>query len=97
MGVLCSFIGGAIFPAYGIVLGYVAKIYEPDPKTTDEEREALVKEFAIFAFSLALCLFILGWMQFTCLQAASERLSFNLRAKYLSALMRQEIKYFEKQ
>jgi uncharacterized membrane protein YeaQ/YmgE (transglycosylase-associated protein family) len=35
IGVLGAFFGGFIFPAYGIVLGYAARAYDPN---IDEEQ-----------------------------------------------------------
>ena len=85
VGVLSSFLGGFIFPAYGIVLGFIATIY--NPAITNEEREDIMWKFLVFAFTLAFFSWFLGYLQFACLQAAAERLSFNLRGKYLNALM----------
>ena len=51
LGVLSAFCGGFIFPAYGIVLGLIATIYDPD--ITNEKRSEVMTTFLIVAFSLA--------------------------------------------
>ena len=47
--------------------------------------------------ALAVGAFFCSYAGYALMQIASERLSFQLRAKYLSALMKQEVAYFEKQ
>ena len=56
-----------------------------------------MKQFIIVVSALSVGSFVLGYFQFACMQGAAERMSFNLRNRYLDALMKQEIKYFEKQ
>ena len=51
LGVFSAFFGGFIFPAYGIVLGLIATIYDPD--ITNEKRSEVMGTFLIVAFSLA--------------------------------------------
>ena len=50
-----------------------------------------------FMAALAVGAFFCSYAGYALMQIASERLSFQLRAKYLSALMKQEVAYFEKQ
>ena len=95
IGVLASFLGGFIFPAYGIVLGMAAKMY--DPAISEEQRQEYMKQFVIICSVLSAASWFLGCLQYSCMQTAAEKMSFNLRGMYLDALMKQEIKYFEKQ
>ena len=95
IGVFSSFIGGFIFPAYGVVLGFAARAY--DPTIEEEQRQAYLKSFVIICTTLSAATWLFGYLQYSCLQSAAERLSFSLRGRYLDALMKQEVKYFEKQ
>jgi len=42
-------------------------------------------------------LWVFGYLQYACLQAVAEQLSFDLRTLYLRALLKQETEFFEKQ
>lgn len=53
----------------------------------------LIKIAAIIAFVL----WFFGYMQSAFMQHAAENLSFELRNRYLKALMKQETEYFERQ
>ena len=86
-GVLAAFIGGCTLPLYSLVLGYIAYIYDPDPEITAEERSEAMRKFLIITFGSALGQLVLGYLQYSCLQSAAERLAFNLRGRYLDALM----------
>ena len=60
LGVASSFFGGFIFPAYGIVLGLIATIYDPD--IDNEAREDIMWKFVVFAFGLAFFQWLLGYL-----------------------------------
>ena len=42
-------------------------------------------------------MFITSYLSYACLQISAEKLTFQLRARYLASLMRQEVAFFEKQ
>ena len=60
LGVFSSFIGGFLFPAYGIILGFIAAIYNPN--IGDEERSEIMWKFLTFAIALATLSWILGYL-----------------------------------
>ena len=47
-----------------------------------------MKQFVIGCTILATASWLLGYLQYSCMQAAAERMSFNLRSMYLDALMK---------
>ena len=65
IGVLGAFFGGFIFPAYGIVLGYAARAY--DPNIDEEQRQEYLKIFVIITTFLSLGTWFLGYLQYACL------------------------------
>ena len=67
VGVFSSAAGGFIFPAYGIILAYIARIYDPDSSITEEERTKIMKEFIIFAALLSFFSWVLGYLQYSCM------------------------------
>ena len=46
---------------------------------------------------ICIATYITSYVGYACMQISAERLSFKLRARYLSSLMKQEIAFFEKQ
>lgn len=51
----------------------------------------------IYSIIISAVQFFSSYASYSCLQIVAERLSFQLRSKYLAALMRQEIAFFERQ
>ena len=82
-------------PTYGLVIGRFVEMF--DPSISPEEQSSMLKESIAWMVVLTLALFFFSYGSFALLQISSERLSFKLRARYLNSLMRQEVKYFEKQ
>ena len=60
VGVLASFFGGFIFPAYGVVLGYAARAY--DPQIDEETRQGYLKSFVIICTVLSAGTWVLGYL-----------------------------------
>ena len=88
-----SLIGGAVLPSFAIVLGRVITVY--DKQATTEERETEIAELVKWEVAFVFILWFFGYFQYAFLQHMAERLSFDLRTKYLLSLMRQEPEYFE--
>lgn len=91
MGIIC----GGIAPAVSIIMGKIIFIF--DPKYTPEEVNEMIIELIKFIAILTSVLWVTGYMQYAMLQHVAEQISFDLRARYLDALMRQEIEFFERQ
>ena len=88
-------ISGATAPSIAIVFGEIVGIF--NPTNTDEEiNDGIIKLFKLIGVLCAI-LWVFGYLQYACLQAVAERLSFDLRSLYLRALLKQETEYFERQ
>ena len=87
-------ISGAAAPTIAIVFGEIVGIF--NPSNTDEEiNEGIIKLIKLIAV-LSSILWVFGYLQYACLQAAAERLAFDLRTLYLKALLKQETEFFER-
>lgn len=95
LGLLMGLICGGVSPAVAVVMGKVIYIF--DPKYTTKEVNEMIIELLKFIAVLSSVLWVTGYMQYALLQHVAEQISFDLRAKYLDALMRQEIEFFERQ
>ena len=95
IGLIGSFLSGFFAPGFAFVIGKIVLAF--DPLLTYEESSAILMESTWIFFVLAALQFFAGWIGFYCMKVSSEKLTIQLRAKYLNALMKQEIKYFESQ
>ena len=95
LGIFFSIANGAIQPTYGLVIMQIVKVF--NPALTNEKRVDMMMEAVPLMAGLAVGAFFCSYAGYALMQIASERLSFQLRARYLSALMKQEVAYFERQ
>lgn len=86
--------GGASAPVMSLVFGKLIDIF--DPRKTDKEVSKAFAELFWYILVIALVLWIAGYFQYAFMQHMAERLSFDLRSRYLRSLLRQETAYFEK-
>lgn len=85
-GVLFSVLAGFVSPLIAIVMGELIAVYDPR-STPDEINDGiiyLVKMIAIISSTL----WVFSYIQYAFMQHASEKLAFQLRTRYLNALMR---------
>ena len=94
-GLFFSFAAGAVLPTYAIVLGKIVEIF--DPMLDDETRHDMIFDFIWVILLICVATYVTSYLGYALLQISAERLSFKLRAKYLSALMKQEVAFFEEQ
>lgn len=94
-GLFFSLAAGAIQPTYGIVIGKVVEMFNPD-LPTDEKRELMIS-FIGTVTAISIATYVTSYLGYALMQISSERVSFKLRARYLSSLMKQEIAFFETQ
>lgn len=90
MGIL----GGAASPLMAIIFGELINIF--DPNKTDAEVAEAYKTLAMWIGIIAAVLWLCGYFQYAFLQHMAEKLSFDLRSRYLRALMNQETEFFER-
>ena len=55
-----------------------------------------MRDFIWGVVVICLATYFFSYIGYACMQISAERLSFKLRARYLSSLMRQEIAFFER-
>jgi len=94
IGVVMGILGGVVYPMMALIFGELIDIF--DPHKTDEEVNELFVKLAMWIGILAGVLWIAGYVQYAFLQHMAERVSFDLRSRYLRALLRQETAFFEK-
>ena len=95
LGLLSSLLGGAVVPFVSVILGYIVKMFDPD--LTKEETYQMLLDFLWFMILICVLTFVTAYLGYTLMQTSAERVSFRLRAKYLSGLLKQEIEFFERQ
>jgi len=95
VGIFSAVIAGGFSPSIAIVFGEIVAIFDPN-NDPEEIEDGIKKLFTMIGFLCAIQ-WVFGYLQFACLQSAAERLSFDLRSLYLSALLKQEPEFFEKQ
>jgi ATP-binding cassette, subfamily B (MDR/TAP), member 1 len=94
LGVLLGVCGGAASPLMALIFGELIEIFDPN-KTNDQIAEAY-KRLALWIGVIAAILWVAGYFQYAFLQHMAEKLSFDLRSRYLRALLKQETEFFEK-
>lgn len=94
-GMFFACLSGLIMPTMSIVMGRAVALF--NPQSTDDERWTNATELVIIAASIASTTWIFGYFQYAFMQNFAESLAFSLRMKYLKALMKQEIGYFDGQ
>ena len=82
-------------PTYALVLRTVIAAFDPELPT--DEKADTIREFIWGVVVICIATYITNYVGYACMQISAERLSFQLRARYLASLMKQEISFFEKQ
>jgi hypothetical protein len=86
VGCLFSITSGALLPTISIAMGRSIQMFDPNTDTSliDEQIAWLVK----FCCMMGGLLWFTGYFQYAFIQHMAEKLSFDLRTRYLRALMR---------
>ena len=90
-----SILSGVVLPFYAVVLRKVVQAF--DPRIDDDERGAIMRDFIWAIALICVATYLCSYLGYSSMQISAERVSFKLRARYLSNLMKQEIAFFEKQ
>ena len=86
LGLFFSIIAGATMPLYAIIIGKTMEIFDPQLET--EDMQSILRE-SLWIFSvITVAIFITGYAGYSLMQISAERVSFKLRAHYLSSLMK---------
>ena len=92
-GLMSSVFNGAIQPAYALVIGKVAELFNPNLK--DDEKSEIFRDFVIILSIGCVGNYLFAYLSYALMQISGERISFKLRALYLASLMKQEVSFFE--
>lgn len=94
-GTISSLLAGAILPSISLIMGNVASAFTPGGQgATDIISE--MNFIASYVILIATCLFIFSYFFFAFWQHLAENITSDLRQRYLRALLRQEVAFFEK-
>ena len=92
-GLLFSVLAGVVLPTYAVVLRKVVQAFSP--YIDDDERAVIMRDFLWGIAVICVATYVCSYIGYSRMQISAERVSFKLRARYLSTLMKQEIAYFE--
>lgn len=95
IGISLSIFAGLIAPSAAIVSGDAIESYNPANSITSMQDKIL--ELGKLVVVVTACLWTFSYVQYAFMQHVAEGVAFNLRTKYLMALMKQETAYFEMQ
>lgn len=85
---------GCLLPSMSIMLGEVTNAFDPD-NTADEILDTMSWIGWIISI-IGACTWITGYFYYAFWQHLAENISFDLRSRYLHAILNQEVAYFEK-
>jgi ATP-binding cassette, subfamily B (MDR/TAP), member 1 len=89
---IAAFCAGLGFPSIALVMGSITKTFDPSGTgSIAENMFALFKNIMI----IAAVMWCLGYIYYSFFQHIAEKIAYELRGKYLRALLRQEVSYFE--
>ena len=86
LGILFSFLAGTVMPGYAIIIGQIVKMF--DPSLSGDERRDMMLSFIYAVVIICIAAYFTSYLGYALMQISAEKLSFKLRAKYLSSLMK---------
>ena len=93
IGFISAILVGISLPAFALLFGGV--IDTVGPETHDTKIGDDIKRVSIFFFYVALALALLGFLNFGLWMMIGERIGLHLREKYLEAVLRQDVEWFD--
>lgn len=93
-GTLSAIVAGLILPSISLVMGNIAKAFSGTSTAVD-----LLSNMASiggFVVLIALGIFIFSYIFYSFWQHLAANITLSLKKKYIEALLRQEISYFER-
>lgn len=95
IGTIGAIVGGALVPSVSIVMGDVTDTFNPneDPSAVLDT----MKGVAVMILILSVAMWVFSYFYFAFWQHLAENITSDLRKRYMRALMKQEIAFFEKQ
>ena len=86
LGLFFSLVAGASQPGYALILGKIVEIF--DPLLDADKKQDMLRDFVWMILGISAIIFIGGYLGWSLMQMSAERVSFKLRARYLSSLMK---------
>ena len=84
---------GALLPSMALIMGDVTNTFDPD-----NTRDEILDTMGTLAWRITLvgvALWIFGYFYFGFWQHLAENASYDLRGRYLAAILKQEVAFFE--
>jgi ATP-binding cassette subfamily B (MDR/TAP) protein 1 len=94
MGTVSALIAGFLLPSISLAVGAVTNSY--DPRNAKEELLNTMKSVSLYICLVGLGTWLFGYIYYGFWQHLAQNVSFDLRSRYLHAILRQEVAYFEK-
>ena len=89
-------LAGAILPSISLIMGNVATAFSGgDPSESGGDIISEMSYIASYVVMIAVSLFVFSYLFFAFWQHLAENIITDLRRRYVKALMRQEIAFFE--
>ena len=95
VGTTGAVLAGAILPSISLVMGNVAAAFTTGSASSGAALLDTMGTIAAIVMMIAMMLFIFSYIFFAFWQHLAENITLDLRKRYISALMRQEIGYVE--
>mgnify|MGYP000022702068 CR=1 FL=1 len=99
IGSISAIAAGAILPSVSLIMGNVANAFTGGGGSSGSSGGDIISNMsyiASYVILIAMSLFIFSYLFFAFWQHLAENIVTDLRRRYIFALMRQEIAYFEK-
>jgi ATP-binding cassette subfamily B (MDR/TAP) protein 1 len=97
-GTIAAVLAGAILPSISLVMGNVAAAFSGNSNVDPSGNSSILQTMSVIAAvvsMIALSLFVFTYMSYAFWQHLAAHITLDLRRRYIAALMRQEIAYFE--
>lgn len=93
VGSIAAVIAGVIVPCMAIAMGSVTNAF--NPTESSDERMNTMKLICLYICLVGLGGWLFGYVYYAFWQHMAQNVSFDLRSRYLHAILRQEVAYFE--
>ncbi|CDW89499.1 abc transporter [Stylonychia lemnae] len=93
IGTLSAITTGVLLPLFSILSGQLADTF--DPKNTPEDIKQAMNVVSAYIALLGFGTWLFAYIYFSFWQHVAENIAFNLRVKYLKAILQQEVEYLE--
>jgi ATP-binding cassette subfamily B (MDR/TAP) protein 1 len=93
LGAISALISGFLLPCISIAMGAVTNTY--DPSNSKDEILNQMKTICLYICLVGIGCWIFGYIYYAIWQHLAQNVSFHLRSRYLHAILKQEVGFFE--